>query len=321
MVTETREHEPANANSLMREVWETIKETISDWSDDNGSRLAAALAYYALLSLAPLLVIAVAVSGFFFGTDAARGKVATELGGIVGNEAAQSIQALVSNAQSPTKGLVGTIVGVVTLFFGASGVFGELQSSLNTVWEVKAKPGRGLWGEVQHRFFSFTMVLGVAFLLLVSLVLSSILSAFGTFFAGLLPGGEVLWQIVNFFISLAIVAVLFAVIFKYVPDATIKWRDVWWGGTVTAVLFTIGKFALGLYLGKAAVGSAYGAAGSIIALVVWVYYASQIFLLGAEFTQVQARRSGRDIRPNDDAIATSEERATAASVTLNKARA
>jgi membrane protein len=304
---------------VWRDIWETIKETGSDWSDDNASRLAAALAYYALLSLAPLLVIAVSVSGFFFGDDAARGKVVAELSGIVGSEAAQSIQAVVSGAQSPTKGVIGTIVGIVTLFLGASGVFGELQASLNAVWEVKTKPGRGVLGQIRDRFFSFTVVLGVAFLLLISLVMSSVLSAVGTFFAEILPGGEMLWQGVNFFISLGVVAVLFAFIFKYIPDAEIKWRDVWWGGLVTAVLFTIGKFALGLYLGKAAVGSAYGAAGSIIALVVWVYYATQIFLLGAEFTQVQARRNGRQIRPSDNAVATSEERAVPDSKQATKA--
>lgn len=299
----------AKKTSLWREIWETIKETGSDWSDDNASRLAAALAYYSLLSLAPLLVIAVAVSGFFFGEDAARGKVAAELGAIVGGDAAQSIQTVVNAAESPAKGVLGTIAGVATLFFGASGVFGELQSSMNTVWEVKPKPGGGLLREVRRRFFSFTMVLGVAFLLLVSLVVSSVLSSVGTFFEGYLPGGEVLWQVVNFAVSLCIVALLFAVIFMYVPDAKIRWADVWVGGVVTALLFTIGKLALGLYIGKAAVGSAYGAAGSIIALVVWVYYATQIFLLGAEFTQVQARRRGRQIQPSEGAVATSEERA------------
>jgi len=295
--------------SPLRELWEIIKETGSDWSDDNASRLAAALAYYALLSLAPLLVIAVAVAGFFFGEDAARGKVAAELGGIVGRDAAKSIQAVVSSAESPSRGVVGTIVGVVTLFFGASGVFRELQASLNTVWEVAPKPGSGVWTEVRYRFLSFTMVLSVAFLLLVSLIVSSLLSAIGTFLGSQLPGGEAMWQVANFFISGAIVAVLFAIIFKYVPDAVIRWRDVWLGAIVTSALFSIGKLALGLYLGKAAVGSAYGAAGSIIALVVWVYYATQIFLLGAEFTQVQARRSGREITPSANAVTTSEIRA------------
>jgi membrane protein len=278
------------------EIWATIKETINDWIDDGAARLAAALAYYSLLSLAPLLVISIAIAGFVFGHDAARGRVAGELGAVVGAQAAEGIESVVANAQSPVGGVVSTIVGVITLFIGASGVFGELQSSLNSIWEVKRKP-RGIWGEIKDRFLSFTMVLGVAFLLLVSLVLSSLLSAIGAKFAEVLPGGELLWQALNFTFSLSVITGLFALIFKYVPDAAIKWRDVWLGAAVTAGLFTVGKFLLALYLGKAAIGSSYGAAGSLIALVVWVYYAAQILLLGAEFTQVQARRSGREIRP------------------------
>jgi membrane protein len=316
---------PVRASELvgttMKEILATAKETVSDWLDDGAPRLAAALAYYALLSMAPLLVIAVSVAGFFFGEEAARGKVAGELGAIVGGDAARSIQAVVNNAQSPETGVLGTVVGIATLFFGASGVFNELQTSLNTVWEVKPKPGLGIWGTIRARFFSFSMVLGVAFLLLLSLIISSALSAVGTLMAGALPGGEGLWQVTNFFASLAIVATLFAVIFKYVPDANIMWRDVWLGGFITAVLFTVGKFALGLYLGKASVGSAYGAAGSIIALVVWVYYATQIFLLGAEFTQVRARRSGRGITPNANAVATSDERAAPSSSPLSQSEA
>jgi len=291
----------------LKEAWATVKETVQDWSDDEASSLAAALAYYSLLSLAPLLVIAIAVTGLFVGQEAARGQVAGELSSIVGGDAAQGIQAVAANARSPSAGIVGSIVGIVTLFVGASGVFGELQSSLNKVWEVKPKPGRGIWGEVKARFFSFTMVLGVAFLLLVSLVLSSVLSAIGAKFSEALPGGEALWQLVNFALSLAVITAVFALIFKYVPDAEVKWKDVWLGALATALLFTLGKFLLGLYLGKAAVGSAYGAAGSIIALVVWVYYAAQIFLLGAEFTQVQARRRGSEIKPSPGAISTRDD--------------
>lgn len=293
--------------SVVTDTWATIKETASDWLEDDAARLAAALAYYSLLSLAPLLVISVAVAGFFFGEDAAKGKVAGELGAVVGAQAAQGIQSVAANAQSPTSGIVGTIVGVVTLFVGASGVFGELQASLNTIWEVEPKPGRGIWGAVKDRFFSFTMVLGVAFLLLISLLVSTVLSAVGSKVSALLPGGQLLWQAVNQLFSLAVVTGLFALIFKYVPDVDVKWQDVRWGALVTAVLFTIGKVLLGLYLGKAAVGSSYGAAGSIIALVVWVYYATQIFLLGAEFTQVQARRRGHAIRPSEDAVSRERE--------------
>jgi membrane protein len=282
--------------------WAMIKETASDWLEDDASRLAASLAYYSLLSLAPLLVIIVAIAGFFFGADAARGRIAGQLATVVGAEPAAGIQSVLASAHSPSRGIVSMAVGIVTLFVGASGVFGELQSSLNQIWGVKPKPGGGIWGELRSRFLSFTMVLGVAFLLLISLVVSSLLSAIGTRFSHALPGGEALWQIVNFVFSLGSITVLFALIFKYIPDAEIKWRDVWLGAVVTAGLFTIGKVLLGLYLGKAAVGSSYGAAGSLIALVVWVYYAAQILFLGAEFTSVQARRNGRAIRPSEDAV-------------------
>ncbi|RYZ10306.1 MAG: YihY/virulence factor BrkB family protein [Myxococcales bacterium] len=280
-----------------------VKQTVSDWLDDDASRLAASLAFYTLLSMAPLVIIAVAVAGVVLGPEAARGQIADELSRVVGRDAARGIQAVVASAQSQKSGTIGTIIGVVTLFVGASGVFGELQYALNAVWEVRAKSGRGILGEVKDRFFSFTMVLGVAFLLLVSLLLSALLSAFGHSFAPLLPGGELVWQVCNFVFSLALITGLFALIFKYVPDVEIAWRDVWAGAAVTALLFTIGKSLLGIYLGKASIGSSYGAAGSLVVLVVWVYYSAQILFLGAEFTQVQAKLRGRSIRPSRKAVA------------------
>jgi membrane protein len=288
--------------SLLNEAWATLKETAKDWVDDNASRLAAALAYYSLLSLAPLLVITVAVAGLVFGQDAARGRLTAELSTLLGSEAAAGVQAVMASAQSPESGFVSTLVGVVTLFIGASGMFAELQAALNTVWEVAPKPGRGFFGELKSRFLSFAMVISVAFLLLTSLVLSAVLSIVGSAAAPLLPGGETVWQIANFGVSFAVVTGLFALIFKYVPDVEIRWADVWIGAAVTALLFTLGKLVLGLYLGHAAVGSSYGAAGSLIVLVVWVYYAAQILFFGAEFTQVQARRRGRDLRPARNAI-------------------
>lgn len=280
-----------------------VKQTGSDWLDDGASRLAASLAFYTLLSLAPLVIIAVAIAGVVLGPEAARGQIADELSRVVGRDAARGLQAVVASAQSPASGTVGTIIGVITLFVGASGVFGELQYALNAIWEVRAKPGRGIVGEVKDRFFSFTMVLGVAFLLLVSLLLSTLLSAIGHSFAPLLPGGELAWQVCNFAFSLALVTGLFALIFKYVPDVEIAWQEVWAGAGVTALLFTIGKSLLGIYLGKASIGSSYGAAGSLVVLVVWVYYSAQILFLGAEFTQVQARLRGRSIRPSRKAVA------------------
>lgn len=283
-------------------LWEVLKETASEWSEDNATRLAAALAYYTVLSIAPLLVLAVAVAGLVFGEEAARGQIASELSSVVGPQAGEGIQTVLTHAKKPDEGVLGSIVGGLVLLFGASGVFGELQSSLNAIWDVAPKPGRGIWGVVRQRFFSFTMVLGVAFLLLVSLVLSAVLTGLGNFLESHLPGGAVLWEIVNFAVSLGVITALFALLFKVVPDVQITWRDVWMGAAFTAVLFTLGKFLLGLYLGRASVASPYGAAGSVIVLVIWVYYAAQILFLGAEFTQVYARRRGSRIVPSDNAV-------------------
>ena len=280
-----------------------VKETVSDWIDDKAMRLAAALAFYTLLSLAPLLIVAVSVAGLVFGDDAARGQLVGQLQGIVGAQGAEAVSAILANAKSTSSGVIGTIVGTVILLFGASGVFGELQGALNTVWEVEPRPGRGILGVLRDRFLSLTMVLGVGFLLLVSLVLSAGLSAMGGYFSHALPGGEVVWQILNFVISLGVFTLLFALIFKYVPDVTIAWGDVWIGAAFTAVLFALGKFALGLYLGRESVTSPYGAAGSVVLLVIWTYYSAQILFLGAEFTQVYARHRGSRIEPTKNAVA------------------
>jgi membrane protein len=292
-------------------VWQVLKETGTAWDEDNVTRLAAALAYYTLLSIAPLIILAVAVTGLAFGEDAARQHIAGELSGVVGVGAAGAIESIAENAKTPGSGVLSITVGIVVLLFGASGVFGELQAALNTVWDVAPKPGRGIWGIVKDRFFSFTLVVGVAFLLLVSLVLSAALTWIGKVFEQTLPGGAVLWQVLNFGISLGVVTALFALMFKTLPDAHIKWRDVWVGAAVTAGLFTLGKFLLGIYLGSAGVSSAYGAAGSIIALVIWVYYSSQVLLVGAEFTEVYARRFGSRITPDDKAVAVQRARAGA----------
>lgn len=283
---------------MLESAWKLLKQTASDWSDDNASRLAAALAYYTVLSIAPMMVLAVAVAGLFYGEDAARGQIGEQLGAVVGPQAGGAIETIIANAKAPEAGLLSTVVGIAVLFFGASGVFGELQASLNTVWDVAPKSGRGVRGFVAQRFFSFTMVLGVAFMLLVSLVLSAALSAIGSLVADSLPGGAVLWQAVNFIVSLGLITVLFAMIYKVIPDAKIAWSDVWVGALVTSLLFSLGKLGLGLYLGRASLASPFGAAGSVIVLVVWVYYAAQILLLGAEFTQAYARRFGHDIEPS-----------------------
>jgi len=283
-------------------VVKVLKETASGWDDDNVTRLAASLAYYTLLSIAPLIILAVAVAGLAFGQDAAREHIGGQLAGVVGGGAAGAIQAIAANAKAPGTGILSLVVGIIVLLFGASGVFGELQSALNTVWDVAPKPGRGIWGVVKDRFFSFTLVVGVAFLLLVSLIVSAALTWVGQIFASSLPGGAFVWQVLNFCISLAVITALFALMFKTIPDVRIKWRDVWVGSAVTAGLFVLGKFLLGLYLGSAGVSSAYGAAGSIVALVIWVYYSAQVLLVGAEFTEVYARLYGSRITPDEKAV-------------------
>ncbi len=282
--------------------WFLARTTVNEWMDDQAPRLAAALAYYALLSLAPLIVLALAVAGLAFSEEAARGGIARELGGLVGASGAEAVEGIVKNAKAPTAGIVSTVLGLVVLLFGASGVFGELESALNTIWNVAPRPGRGIMGIIRDRLFSFAMVMGVAFLLLVSLLVSTMLGVVGRFLSDSLPGGEALWQVLNIAISLGVITALFAVMFKTVPLAKVAWRDAWVGALVTAVLFTLGKFLIGLYLGKSGTSSAYGAAGSLVVLVIWVYYSASIMLLGAEFTQVFASRFGSEIEPKAHAV-------------------
>lgn len=279
------------------EIGRLLAETGRDWLDDEVPRLAAALAYYTLLSLTPLLVLAIALAGLVFGEEAARGQIAAELRAIMGPQGAEALETVVMNARRPETGLLNTLLGLAVLLIGASGVFGELQSAMNKIWEVAPRAGRGIWGTLRDRLFSFAMVMGVAFLLLVSLIFSAALAAAGRFFESSLPGGEALWQIVNLGISFATVTGLFALLFKYVPDVQIAWRDVWIGAAATAGLFDVGKFLIALYLGKSGVSSAYGAAGSVVLMVIWVYYSTLILFVGAEFTEVRARRSRRGENP------------------------
>ncbi|MEO8181328.1 MAG: YihY/virulence factor BrkB family protein [Deltaproteobacteria bacterium] len=285
----------------LKSVGELLKQTGSEWVEDEATRLAASLALYTLLSIAPMLVIAVAVAGMAFGADAARGQINQELSRVVGPQAGQAIEGMIANARAPSAGAVSTVVGVIVLLFGASGVFGELQSALNRIWNVKPRPGRGFKGLLRDRFFSFAMVMGVAFLLLVSLVISAALTTIIGHFRGLIPV-PVLWQIFNLTVTLGITALLFALIFKVVPDVRIAWRDVWVGGLVTAIAFSIGKVLLAWYVGRSATVSPFGAAGSLVALIVWVYYSAQILFLGAEFAQVYAARRGARIEPSANAV-------------------
>jgi membrane protein len=280
-----------------------LKQTASEWMEDDAPSLGAALAYYTVFSLAPLMTIAIAIAGFFFGKEAAQGQIFDELRVLLGEEGGKAMEEMVQSANAqPTTGVVATVLSVIVLLFGASGVFGQLQASLNTIWGVKPKPGRGVLGMIQDRLLSFGFTLVVGFLLLVSLLLTAGIALVADWVGGLLPGSETLAQILNIVLSLAMITLLFATIFKFLPDAKIAWRDVWIGAFLTALLFTIGKLALGIYLGKSGVASSYGAAGSLIVLLLWVYYSSQILFFGAEFTQVYANRFGSRVAPADNAV-------------------
>jgi membrane protein len=254
--------------------------------------MGAALSYYTVFSLAPLLVIVIAVAGLVFGTDAAQGEITGQLRGLLGDQGAKAVEELLKSANQPSRGLTASIIGGITLIIGATSVFGELQSDLDRVWRAPAAPGLGLWGLVRSRLLSFGMILAIGFLLLVSLVISAALAALGKWWGALFGGWEIVLQGLNLVVSLATITVLFALIYKVLPRVKVAWADVWVGAAVTSLLFTIGKFAIGLYLGKSDVTSGYGAAGSVILLLVWVYYSAQIFLLGAEFTWVFAHRMG-----------------------------
>jgi len=238
-----------------------------------------------------------AVAGLWFGEEAARRELFIQVSGLVGNEGGEAIQALVSAAHKPKAGAWAAVIGVVVLFVGATGVFVELQDALNHVWGVRRKPGRGLRNIIRDRFLSMALIVGIGFLLLVSLVLSAVLSAFGKFMVGLLPAQEAIWQGINFVISFGVITLLFAMIFKVLPDVKIAWRDVWIGAMITAFLFNLGKFFLGLYLGRSSVTSAYGAAGSLVVVLLWVYYSAQILFFGAKFTQVYSNRHGSTLEP------------------------
>lgn len=280
-----------------------LRVTFQEWGEDKAPRLAAALSYYTIFSLAPLLVIAVAVAGYFVGSDQARAQVLSEIQGVVGPSGEEFVREMLNNVSRPGTGVIATVIGLATLILGASGVFGQLQEALNSIWEVEPQTEQGILELIKDRFLSFTMVLGTGFLLLVSFLLSAALSAISAHFSQLLPGSAFLWQLVNWVVSFGLIMLLFGLIFKVLPDAEIEWRDVWVGAGITAFLFVVGEFLIGLYLGRTGVGSAYGAAGSLVLILLWIYYSAQILFFGAEFTQVYARKFGSWIVPTDSAIA------------------
>jgi membrane protein len=292
------------SKSFFGNVFGLLKQTFQEWLQDKAPQLGAALAYYTVFSLAPLILVLLAVVGIIFREDPAGAwnKITDQLSYFLDASAVQVVQNIAQQASQPRKTIMATIIGVALALFGASGVFGQLQDALNTIWNVKAKPTRSIWAFLRNRFLSFAMVAGVCFLLLVSLTFESLLKAFSHYVQSVLPGGLMVAMSVYLIFDFAVIVLLFAMIFKILPDAKIQWRDVWIGALMTAILFGIGKWVLGLYLGSGAAGSAYGPASSLITVLLWVYYSSQILLFGAEFTQVYADQAGREVKPNEYAV-------------------
>jgi membrane protein len=273
--------------------WQLSKDAVAAWVDDYAPSMGAALSYYSLFSMAPLLLIVTSIAGLVFDREAARGEVFGQLRGLLGDASAAAIEAALTSLSKPSHGIASTVIGLVVLLIGATSVFGELQNALDRIWRAPARDrSRGVWGLVRSRLLSFGMILGIAFLLMVSLVLSAAISALGKWWSGFFADWEVLLQVVNVLVGFGMTTVVFAMIYKIMPRVDVRWHDVWLGAATTSLLFNIGRFLIGLYIGKSGIASGFGAAGSIAVILIWVYYSSQIFLLGAEFTWVYAKRFG-----------------------------
>jgi len=295
-------------------VW-LFKTTFNEWLEDKAPQLGAALAYYTVFSLAPLILVLLAIVGVIFRNDphGAWDRITEQMRYIMDPSGVQVVQDIARTAAKPSAGFWASVIGIALALFGASGVFGQLQDALNTIWGVKAKPGAAIWDYIRVRFLSFAMVAGICFLLLVTLTVEAALKGFSSYIEGALPGGAALAFTIYMTVDLCLVILLFAMMFKYLPDVRVPFRDVLVGAAMTAILFLIGKWALGLYLGSGAAGSAYGAASSLVTLLIWIYYSSQILLFGAEFTQVYANRFGAGGKPSKHAvcIATTEKEISA----------
>lgn len=293
----------------MKEVWVLIKSAFSSWSNDYAQSMGAALAYYTMFSIAPLLLIVISISGIIFGQEAARGEIIGQLNNLMGEQGALAVQTLLESTRQPTEGITATTIGIVLLLVGATTVFGELQDSLDRIWKAPARVNSGIWNLVRARLLSFGMIMGIGFLLMVSLVFSAGLSAINKWWSPVFTEWVAIAGIFNFLFSFLLTTGMFAMIYKIMPRASIRWSEVWIGAAITAVLFTIGKWLIGIYIGRSAITSGYGAAGSILALLIWVYYSAQIFLIGAEFTWAYSHtfgsRKAKDT-PQDLAKALSE---------------
>lgn len=284
----------------MGTAWGLLRDTVSDWYANGAQRFGAALAFYTLFALAPGLVILLALTGVFLGAQAAQGRIVEQIDFLIGRTGAEALEAMIASAHEQGAGV--TVFAVITLVFGLWWVFGELQDALNTIWGVPPRPGRRFRVIVRDRLWSFTLVVGIGFLLLVSLAVSAWLAALGGFFADRLPAPAAVLEAVNFVVSFCLMTFLFGMIFKLLPDRRLAWRDVWLGAALTALLFTAGKGVIGLYLGRAAIGSAYGAAGSLVVIMLWVYYSAQILFLGAEFTKIWTVGRGSDPRSTETVV-------------------
>ena len=283
-----------------REFFALLNLTFAQWSEDNALRMGAALAYYTLFALAPLLVIAIAIAGVVFGAQAVQGQVTGQIRGLVGEDSAKAIQTMIESAHKPTHSAIAAVIGALLLLLGASGVFTEMHDALNNIWHVDQTKQSGAWNFVRSHFLSVGMVLGVGFLLLVSLLISAVLAAAAKYFQGVLPISPILLHAVDLLLSLLLIAVLFAMIFKWLPDAKVAWNDVWVGAGLTSMLFTVGKFLIGFYIGKSVSASAYGAAGSLVIVVAWLYYSALLLYFGAEFTRAYGTKLGSHCKGADN---------------------
>ncbi len=287
----------------LRDLKTIAYDTYIQFLDDKGFKMAAALSYYAAFSIGPLLIIVITVVGIFFGEEAARGEISGQISYITGKEGAEIIETIIKGASNKTTGIIAGALSILFVILGSVGVFVELQESLNIIWGVESKPGRGIWGFVKNRLVSFSMVVATGFLLMVSLIINSVINLLynllGSYFNTILPASEV----INIVTSFVVITLLFAMIFKYLPDVIISWKYVWLGSVITSVLFSVGKYFIGLYLGNSSYSSTYGAAASVVILFIWIYYSGIILFLGAEFTQVYRRRfSSTDLKPDTDGI-------------------
>lgn len=295
----------SSRSRLIKNTFDAVRQAVKEFIEDDCSTMAAALAYYTVFALPPLLVVIIAIAGLAFGQDAVRGSIAQQIQALIGQGGAEEVQTMIRQAsQSASGGVIATIVGIIALLFGATGAFAQLQAALNRAWQVKPDPHQGgVKTFLKKRLLSFGMILALAFLVMVSLALSAGLTAFGTSLAQVL-GSSSKWTLLalNLSLSFVVLAALFGAIYRVLPDAEVAWNDVWIGAIATALLFLLGKFLIGFYVGKSHIGSTFGAAGALALLLVWVYYSSMLVLFGAEFTQTWAKRRGHEIRPSNGAV-------------------